>query len=192
MPDHGPLRLDRRTLQRGDFVRLDEIRWRDSDGAERRWEAAERTGGQEAVLMIPRLAPSGRLVLIRQYRPPLDAEVVEFPAGLIDEGEDAATTARRELREETGFRGTITHLLPPAYNSPGLTSESVWIARMEIDETREENRLAAPAPDAGEEIEVLLLAPGEAASLLRRHRERELLLDSKVAAFLLGRGDARA
>lgn len=46
-------------------------------------------------------------IIIEQYRPPLGAIVVEFPAGLVDAEEDAAAAAIRELKEETGFEAKI-------------------------------------------------------------------------------------
>jgi ADP-ribose pyrophosphatase len=54
-----------------------------------------------AVLMIPVL-PDGRFIVERQYRYPLNRVFIEFPAGKLSPGEDALTTARRELIEETG------------------------------------------------------------------------------------------
>ena len=55
-----------------------------------------------AVLVVPVL-PDGRLVVERQYRYPLGRVMVEFPAGKLDRGETPLDTARRELREETGY-----------------------------------------------------------------------------------------
>jgi len=55
-----------------------------------------------AVMILPVL-PSGELVMERQYRYPLGRDVIEFPAGKIDPGEAPLATAKRELREETGF-----------------------------------------------------------------------------------------
>jgi ADP-ribose pyrophosphatase len=54
-------------------------------------------------VVILALTPDGRIPLVRQYRPAVEDFTLEFPAGIIDAGEDAATTARRELLEETGF-----------------------------------------------------------------------------------------
>ena len=46
-------------------------------------------------------------MIIVQYRPPVEAFCVEFPAGLIDEGESPEQAAVRELREETGYSGKV-------------------------------------------------------------------------------------
>ena len=59
-----------------------------------------------AVMIVPLLeAADGamQLVLERQYRYPVQQEIIEFPAGKLDPGEDTLACARRELREETGY-----------------------------------------------------------------------------------------
>ena len=47
------------------------------------------------------------LVLQKQFRPPVGKVCIEIPAGLLDAGEDASACAVRELKEETGFVGTL-------------------------------------------------------------------------------------
>ncbi|NOJ27573.1 MAG: hypothetical protein DA330_06140 [Nitrososphaera sp.] len=56
----------------------------------------------DVVIVVPFL-DSQRLVMIRQYRYPLNKVMLEFPAGHVENGEDPATTAARELEEETGY-----------------------------------------------------------------------------------------
>jgi ADP-ribose pyrophosphatase len=50
----------------------------------------------------------GRIVLVEQYRPALERRTLELPGGLLDEGEDPAVCAGRELTEETGFAAQTT------------------------------------------------------------------------------------
>src|SRR5437867_674689 len=54
-----------------------------------------------SVVLIP-VEDDGRIVLVRQYRPALDRELWEFPAGSLDAGESADAAARRECEEEIG------------------------------------------------------------------------------------------
>lgn len=61
--------------------------------------------------------PSGpEIVLQKQFRPPVDKVVIEVPAGLVDEGESAAESAVRELREETGYVGIAAEVSPIMFN----------------------------------------------------------------------------
>jgi 8-oxo-dGTP pyrophosphatase MutT (NUDIX family) len=184
----APRNLDRERMAEGAFLALDRIRWQGADGRRRQWETAERIGGVDAVLIIPRLAPSGKLVLIRQYRPPVDGTVLEFPAGILDEGEHAGTCALRELQEETGYHGTLTALHPPVFNTPGLTSESVYVALVAIDEAAEANDPPEPAPHEGEHIETLTVSPSGLAELLDTEIQNGGHVDSKVFAYALGLG----
>jgi ADP-ribose pyrophosphatase len=76
-----------------------------------------------AVAVVP-VTSRGNVVLVRQYRAPVDRELLEVPAGTRDvPGEPAAVTAARELQEETGLRaGRLEHLVT-FYNSPGFCDE---------------------------------------------------------------------
>ena len=57
-------------------------------------------------------------MVILQYRPPVEAYCVEFPAGLIDEGETPEQAAVRELKEETGYEGKVCAVSPTLSNQP--------------------------------------------------------------------------
>lgn len=183
-----PERVRVTTLAAGRFLRLDELEYVDGHGRRRRWESAGRQGGAGAVLAIPILQPSGRLLLIRQYRPPLDGFVLEFPAGLVDAGETPGQAAVREVREETGYHGRVRWTGPQTCSSPGMTSESVLLVLMEIDETLPENRCPAASPAEGEEIEVCLVPPADLPAFLRREQDAGVYLDSRTAAYAIGLG----
>jgi ADP-ribose pyrophosphatase len=68
------------------------------------------------------------VVLLRQYRAPVDAVLYELPAGKRDvAGEDPADTARRECVEEVGLSPGRLTLLHTFYNSPGYSDEHSWL-----------------------------------------------------------------
>lgn len=99
----------------------------ESDG----WEYVERKKGKEAVAVIAQ-DETGAVILTEQFRRPVDARVIDFPAGLVGDEEgssDPATTARKELEEETGYTCDRVELLAKGPTSPGITSEVVSFYR---------------------------------------------------------------
>lgn len=102
----------------------------------------------------------GRVVLVRQRRPAVGANVLELPAGLIDDGEEPLATAKRELREETGLRGGSWRELASFWTSPGFVNERVTVfAAHELEE-------GEPEPDEGEELELVRVPLVELAARL--------------------------
>mgnify|MGYP000929073501 FL=1 len=67
-----------------------------------------------------------KVVLVRQYRYPLGGYVYEFPAGLVEPGEDISDAAVREMYEETGlvFTPIPSPFSRPYFSSVGMTDES--------------------------------------------------------------------
>ena len=59
------------------------------------------------IVAILQKATGPEIVLQKQFRPPIEKVVIEVPAGLVDENESAAESAIRELKEETGYVGTV-------------------------------------------------------------------------------------
>jgi ADP-ribose pyrophosphatase len=96
-----------------------------------------------------------RVVFVRQRRAAAGKDIVEIPAGLIDEGETPLAAAQRELREETGLRGGEWRELTAFWSSPGFTNERVWVFEATgLDE-------GEPEPDQGEELELVRWTRGE-------------------------------
>ncbi|MGH9106200.1 MAG: NUDIX domain-containing protein [Acidimicrobiales bacterium] len=80
-----------------------------------------------AVVVVPFDEATGEVVLVRQYRGPLDSELLEVPAGKRDvEGEPNEATAARELAEEAGLEAGRLELIGHFFNSPGFSDEESW------------------------------------------------------------------
>lgn len=189
MPDADsalPREVSREIVVHGKSLDYHRIIWQDATGQTRLWESVERVKDRAAVMTIPWLLPSRTLVLIRQFRPPAGGPVIEFPAGLIDDGETAEEAALRELREETGYIGAISQMIPPTFNTPGLSGEAVFHAFLAIDESDAANRHPEAMPDEGEHIETVLVSEKDMEAFLVREQARGSSFDSKVMSYLLG------
>lgn len=126
-----------------------------------------RTGGERDFhvirtadwLMAVPLTEDKKLVMVRQYRHGSREASLEVPGGLHD-GDTAAESpeqgAARELAEETGYGGGAWSFLGQLRPQPALFSNRAWIYL-----ARDVRPAGAPKPDAGEDIEVVLLDPRE-------------------------------
>ena len=63
------------------------------------------------------------VLLVKQFRKPVEKELLEIPAGGIDPGEDPVTTVRREMQEETGYLPQKVERLGGFYSAPGFSTE---------------------------------------------------------------------
>lgn len=77
------------------------------------------------------LTKDNKILMIKQFRKAIEKEIIEIPAGCIDEGEDALVAAKRELLEETGYGLGEFTLINNFYSSPGTnrTTHSIYFAK---------------------------------------------------------------
>ena len=140
-------------------------------------EVFHHPGGAAVVPVLP----GGDVLLVRQFRYPVQQDLLELPAGKIDPGETPESTARRELAEEVGFRAGILEKLGEFYTTPGFCTEKLHLF-MATD--------LSPADEKGdddEEIAVERFSLAELESLLSSGR----LVDAKtiigIQCLLLGK-----
>ena len=118
----------------------------------------------DAVAIVAKHIEKNKLVLIKQFRVPINDYVIEFPAGLIDGEEEIEKAVKRELKEETGL--DLVEIdneksNKKVYLSPGMTDES--IAMIYCSCTGE---VSLENLENDEDIEVLLLDKEEVKELL--------------------------
>lgn len=146
------------------------------------WEFATRTNATGVVVIVP-LTTRGEVVLVEQFRIPVNAPVIELPAGLVgdhdDSDEPVAIAAQRELREETGFRaGRLTHLFN-CPSSAGMSDE-----RLDIFLATELVREGAGGGDGSEDITVHVVPLDEINTWLASALRAGKALDPKIYAAL--------
>ena len=149
--------IDSRTPYRGRLLEVREDEVRLPDGGQARREYVVHPG---AAVILPIFDDWG-ILLERQFRYPPRDHFLELPAGKFDAGEAPIATARRELREETGYVAREWHHLCTLYPCVGYSDEVVemFVAR---DLTFER-----PALDPGEFLETLLVPLDQALDWIR-------------------------
>jgi len=68
-----------------------------------------------------------KIVMVEQYRKPLEKTIVEIPAGKLEKGEEPSLCAKRELEEETGYDCQSLELISSFYTSPGFADEIIHV-----------------------------------------------------------------
>jgi ADP-ribose pyrophosphatase len=143
------------------------------------WEFVERKRGKSAVVILA-VTDDDRIIFVEQFRRPVNARVIEFPAGLVgddDSNEDPAETAKRELEEETGYACASVEHLTSGPTSPGITSETVAFYRARGLEQR-----GAGGGVGNEDITVHRVPRSDVVDWLKRRESNGILIDVKIWA----------
>lgn len=163
-----------RILHQGQFLTL----YRDAH-----WEYVERVSARGAAAMLA-ITAAREIVLVEQYRIPVQSRTIELPAGIIgDSAEFAAESvedsALRELLEETGYRGRSARLILSGPTAAGLTRETSNIVYVEGLE-----QVHAGGGVDGEDITVHTVPLAQVHDWLDAQRARGLQVEPKIYAAL--------
>lgn len=148
-----------------------------------RWDFVRRPNAESSVGVLA-ITREDEVVLIEQFRIPIQRPVIEIPAGLVGDedehrGETIATTAYRELLEETGYHAGKIETLIVSPTSAGLTSEFTHLFLATDLDKRE-----AGGGVGEEEIKIHLVPRAELRTWLRQKEDEGLAVDFKIHAAL--------
>lgn len=163
--------IQRRRVYEGAVFDLDEVLLREADGSARTRQVVVHGG---SVVVLP-VMEDGRVVMIRNHRFAIGKPLWELCAGTLEEGEDPAACAARELIEETGYRAAKIEKLCGFYSCPGLCTEYLhgFVATGLVH--------VGQALDETEQIEVHAMEPQRVRQMLRSGE----IEDAKTMAALM-------
>jgi 8-oxo-dGTP pyrophosphatase MutT (NUDIX family) len=140
-------------------------------------------------IVYPVTRKSPEVLLIKQFRPPLDRYVIEFVAGLREGDESAEEAGRRELKEEVGYEYVqVNSTHGPVSLEPGISSSTASMVCLTIDGDCLENRTSnlIASPDEDEKITAYRVPFHELDSKLRELEGEGCLVAVAVWAFCIG------
>lgn len=170
--------LAEREVHQGHVWRVVVADFEAPDGATFQRDIVRSPGAVAAVPLVFDAEGNASVVLLQQYRPTYERDLIEIPAGMRDvDGEPTEETARRELREEVGFDPASLEVLIELLPSPGLT-DSVTTIYLAAGGASTERSLHGPEEEHSEVLHVPL---EEAVAMV----ERGDIADAKTVAGIL-------
>ena len=161
-------KLSEKTVYEGQWLSVHDVTYQNNEGKQLSWECVRRKRSTVGVVIVARLIPSKRFILIKQYRPAIDGYIIAFPAGL---GFNDPNHALVELKEETGYIGKIIEVSPVLKTGASLIDDNARIVYIEVDEHLPANQNPIQELEDAEDIQVCLVSQEGARDFLLQQIE---------------------
>jgi len=167
------------TLATTKYLNFNATEYKDQNDDTKFWVWCSRPNGMKAVVIaaivdngfLPNTIPYKRdlrLVVIKEFRFPINGYVYSLPAGLIEKDEKIEDCVSREIFEETGLNLVkINYISPFVYNSAGLSDESVSIVFCTV-----EGNISKDNNESSEDIETMICQPEEVERIISNHNNK--------------------
>ena len=146
------------------------------------WEFASRSNASGVVVLVA-VTSDEEIILVEQYRKPVEALVIELPAGLVGDhvepDESILEAAARELEEETGYAATHLEVLMTCPSSAGMSDEMISFVL-----AKGLTRVGPGGGDDSEDIEVHIVPLKDVDAWLTRQQSAGKPMDPKIYAAL--------
>ena len=146
------------------------------------WEFASRSNANGVVVLVA-VTSDQEIILVEQYRKPVQSLVIELPAGLVgdhaDPDEPILLAAARELEEETGYAASQLEVLMTCPSSAGMSDEMISFVL-----AKGLTRVGPGGGDDSEDIEVHIVPLKDVDAWLTRQQSAGKLMDPKIYAGL--------
>lgn len=164
--------LSRQTVFKGHAFDVEKLQVRLPDGRERAYDLVNH---KDSVTLLP-LDSDGSVWFVSQFRMGCECQMLELPAGVMDDGESPEACAAREIREEIGMAAESLKLLGSVYLAAGYSNEinHIFLATDLI-----------PAPLEMDEDEFLDIKRFSVEEIRKMIENRELIDSKSLAALLL-------
>ncbi len=183
-------------LESTKFMGLYDIEYTNKNNEQKHWTVASRKNEEilkniylknkedkvDAVVVAALHVKEEKLVLIKQFRVPINKYIYELPAGLIDNDDSIEDTVKRELKEETGLDVISINSInanDKLYLSPGMTDESVALVYCLCD-----GKISNKYLESDEEIEAILVSKEEAQNLLEEGEALDIKMYLMLQMFI--------
>lgn len=181
-------------ISRGDWLSLARYTYIDQNGVPRIWEGATRLTRNDdtkidavgVIAFYRRLLHYDCIILVKQYRPALKAYSIEMPSGLVEENETPAESAVRELKEITGFSGSIKKIGPILAMDPAASNCAMRLVTIEINGDEPDNLHLKGNVESDRFKEPLLIPVSELLEKLSAFAAAGFIIDSRIDAFAIG------
>ena len=177
-------KLSERTVYEGQWLSVHELIYANKNGIQITWETVRRKASTVGVVIIARLMPSKRFILVKQFRPAAHGYVIGFPAGLAFDNPEHALV---ELKEETGYVGKIVEVSPILKTGSTITNDAGRMVFIEVDENDPANRNPRQELEPAEDIEVCLVKKEKAKDFLLQQQAEGVHISASLW-YLFGLG----